>query len=275
MSDPLYDDLYKDQKAGKEIFNKIKQQRVYNAILEREDRKWRENLYPSGMSWNMCMANHVYDHLSKGGYVETDPEKLEMMALGTARHTEWQDVLLDTKGYLVKPKFPKVVLDEIERKKAAGEKVRDFPEVYVYCPYWFISGYLDLPYILRKVMKLADFKTKNLDIDEWELIKKAESKELTLPLPKDLCQLYIYKVVTEKYDYWDGKTVDELRLAYYNNPTFKHPKFDPEWEYFESPDPVKVQMTIDLLDEGRNQMLRYLAGEPKLCEYKHCTARSH
>jgi hypothetical protein len=277
-TDKLFEKLFNDKKSGKEVFPKISKARVSKAVRDREERKWEGYIYPSGLTWNMCVAKHIYDHLSQGGYTETDPKKLERMAIGTSRHEEWQEVLLDEhkiekqntklKPFLMEPNYPQFVLDEMERKRKLGRTVREFPETYINCPHWFISGYLDLPYQIRNKKKIADFKTKN-----YESAEDYEKERAEFPLPKDLCQLYIYLVVTEKYEYWGpGEKIDALRLCYYCNQAFDHPKVDPEFEHEEERDEEKIKKTIMLLDEGRNQMLRFKAGEPKECNYELCSS---
>jgi hypothetical protein len=278
-TDSLFEKMWNDGKSGKEIFPRISKARVSKAVRDRDERKWEGFLYPSGLTWNMCVARHIYDYLAQGGYVETDPKKLERMAIGTSRHQEWQDALLDEhfkvekpnevlKPFLMEPIYPQFVLDEMERKRKLGRTVREFPETYVYCPHWFISGYLDLPYQFKKKRKIADFKTKN-----FKTVKEWEEAKAEFPLPKDLCQLYIYVVITEKYEYWGpGVKIDAVRLAYYCNQLFDI--VDPEFEYEQIRDEENIKKTIMLLDECRNQMLRFKAGEPKECNYELCTSCS-
>lgn len=288
MSDPLLDDTHKSQAKGNEIFARIKRERVMAAIREREERKWNGKvLYPSGLHWSMCVADHVYETLPKGGWIDDDPESLERMALGTARHEDWGAVLDQSVNFLLEPKYPQQVLNEIDRKAKDGKPVKPY-EVYVFAPLgegegmWGISGYIDLCYKFKKRYKLADFKTKNFDPMEWENFLKGEESNIELPTNKELTQIYVYYVITTFWNYWDGVDIEELRLAYYNNPSFSQSFKEgdamkactPEWEWFQEPDPSRVKMTRQLLDEGQNQLLRYNSGHPKECKYELCNKHS-
>lgn len=252
MADPLIASVWTDQQSGKIVFPRLKRQMVSNAIKDKKRRKgWEGFAYPSGMYWGMCVKEYIQKLKSGEQYIETDPEKIEKMEIGKAMHTMWQDILLQSKDFLAPdPNYPEFTKQHLANKKKLKKgKVRKPPEWYVFCPEWFISGWLDLALIYKGELIICDFKTKNITPSEWD--KEKES----FPTTKEETQLYIYAVITDKYNYWDRKA-KRLRWIYFNNfcvdPALK---LDPEFEKGVSIDPVKYEKTILLLNEVRDQIL--------------------
>lgn len=258
MSDNDYFDLQLEEQN--KVFSRIYRQMVLDSYSK--DEKEFTNLYPSSLTWDMCVYKFVYE---QGGRKPQshDLKSAKRMKRGETLHSEFGDILLRTPLYYGEPKYPDFLKKKVEEKKAEG-RFKNPPEYYVWHPDYPVSGWVDIP--LKEnggELVIGDFKTKNIKPEEW--VKKYKK----FPDPSEECQLYVYAVLTDKLNLFD-KPVSGIRLMYYNNRCFFHESIEPEYEVYRPLEEIKVTRTINLLDECALQVGRYKRKEESSCSNKLC-----
>lgn len=254
------------------IFARLDQQRVLEArkseerSYDKEDNGWQGYLYPSGLSWSMCVAKHIYEVVTKPKVdFQITIKGEEKKVIGSLRHEEWNNLLLNTRLLYGEPNYPQMILDKWKEKPPK----RKYPEIYIWSERWKVRGWADLVYKYKQKPWVGDFKTKNSHpIKDWNKEKEE------LPSESDQTQCYIYTVIFTEDKYFD-QDIEGIRLCYYNNPCFGHQTINPKYEWSEKIQPEKYQKTIMLLDECANQVLRYQEGKPQECNYRFCKEHSN
>lgn len=270
MSDDPLLEGWENQQKGHVFWEIVDKEAVLQATRERSERQWEGNLYPSGLYWSMCMAEHVYESLPKGWQGKITSSSQRKMAFGSAFHAMVQEIASTSRKmikatYAVDDSPASVKIREKLEKHADRAKY----ETYIWLEWCRLSGWIDGILKHSKKYEILDIKTTNTDPKEWD------EEKLLLPTEKQETQGYTYVVGVDDLGLLPEK-VGRLRFAFHNNCCneftldSKGNKIDPRHEWVSDIDPVKYQNTIDLLKEGALQLARYEANEPKVCTWRMC-----
>lgn len=261
MTEDFFLDQIDGQQKGLKVSLRIDKQRVLDELAE-ERKPFDGKLYPSAMSWNMCL----YEYIFTGKVNEQQKPNIKSSArkkMGEILHEEMGDVLMRTPLFYGFPNYPQWMIDKLEEKKKEG-RFKNPPEYYVCHPDYPFSGWVDAP--LREqgdLLIIGDFKTTNIKPEKWE------EKKLKLPTIQQLTQCYIYHILTGMLKLFP-RDPDGIRLIYLNNRCFDHEKIDRRFEYFELTDPIKRAKTLDLMNEGVRLVKDWKEKKESYCANPHC-----